>query len=346
MALQQADLFVVQQGVTVKSVDYGTLSSSINSAISSGDLPIATAAALGAVRVGANLAIDPSTGVLEATLPPAINFAGQIDPTDPAPAASIGDAYIVSPGGVFDSSFDNLAGKTGLVGDLCIYEGTVGHEWDLLSGLFGVGVISIKGTDPVEVDSSDSNNPVISVKDVAPATGGIGGQKGIMSAIDKEKLDGIAVGAEVGTVTEVKGTAPIQVTNGTDVPLITVDSSTTTDVGVVRLADSTAVTNGTAGRVVDASQLKTVSDSVTALDLKVDNLSLYTFLGDDPIDVAVDVNDNVTYSIKDASETQKGALRLATSTEVGTATDTTHAVHAAGIAAHYLIKDFSQLQTV
>ena len=167
-----------------------------------------------------------------------------------------------------------------------------------------------------------------------------------MSAIDKEKLDGIAVGAEVGTVTEVTGTAPIQVTNGTDVPLITVDNSTTTDVGVVRLADSTAITSGTAGRVVDASQLKVVSDSVTALDLKVDNLSLYTFLGDDPIEVAVDVNDNVTYSIKDATETQKGALRLATSTEVGSATDTTHAVHSAGIAAHYLIKDFSQLQSV
>lgn len=346
MALQQADLFVVQQGVTVKSVDYGTLSSSINQAITSGDLPIASAAALGAIRVGANLAIDANTGVLEATLPPAINFAGQINPADPAPSASVGDAYIVSPAGTFHGSFDNLAGQTGSVGDLCIYEGKAGAEWDLISGLFGVGVISVKGADPIEVDSSDSNNPVISVKDVSPATGGAGGQKGVMSAIDKEKLDGIAVGAEVGTVTEVTATAPIKVTNGKAVPLITVDNATTTDVGVVRLADSTAITGGTAGRVVDASQLKTVSDSVIALDQKVDNLSLYTFLGDDPIDVAVDINDNVTYSIKDATETQKGALRLATGTEVGTGTDTTHAVHPAGLATHYLNKDFSLLQSI
>lgn len=42
--------------------------------------------------------------------------------------------------------------------------------------------------------------------------------------------------------------------------------ATTTSVGAVQLADATAITNGTAGRVVDAKQLKAVSDAVSALD--------------------------------------------------------------------------------
>jgi hypothetical protein len=152
MALQQNDLFVVQQGAVVKSVDYATLSAGVNSQITDTDLPIATAGTLGAIRVGANLAIDPTSGILDATLPPAINFKGNIDPTQPAPAASAGDAYIVSNDGIFDVSFQNIAGTQGNVGDVCIFEGAPGSEWDLISGLFGVGVISVRGTAPIKVD--------------------------------------------------------------------------------------------------------------------------------------------------------------------------------------------------
>jgi hypothetical protein len=43
--------------------------------------------------------------------------------------------------------------------------------------------------------------------------------------------------------------------------------ATTTSKGVVQLADAAAVTAGTAGRVVDAAQLKVVADSVAAEDL-------------------------------------------------------------------------------
>jgi hypothetical protein len=43
--------------------------------------------------------------------------------------------------------------------------------------------------------------------------------------------------------------------------------ATTTSKGVVQLADAAAVTAGTAGRVVDAAQLKVVSDSIAAEDL-------------------------------------------------------------------------------
>ena len=340
MALQSSDLFVVQQGAVVKSVEYSTLAAGVNSQLTDSDLPIATAGTLGAIRVGANLAIDPASGILEATLPAAINFKGEINPVDPAPSAVQGDAYIVNADGIFDTSFQNIANTTGNVGDVCIYEGEAGHEWDVISGLFGVGVISLRGTAPIVVDSSDASNPVVSI---TPATAT---DAGSLSASDKDKLDKIQAGADVGTVTEVTASLPLEVIDGTTEPVISVKSATAAAVGVVRLADSTAITNGTSDRVVDASQLKVVSDDVVALELKVDNLSLYNFLGDDPIEVNVDASDNVTYSIKDASDVQKGVARFATDAEAlaGSATDVI--MSPAEVKSHYLTNDFTKLQSV
>lgn len=68
-------------------------------------------------------------------------------------------------------------------------------------------------------------------------------------------LHAVGVGGG-GSVTLVSGVAPVQVTNGTTTPSISVQTATTTDVGVVRLADSAAIAAGTAGRVVDAAQLQ------------------------------------------------------------------------------------------
>lgn len=340
MALQPADLFVVQQGVTVKSVDYLTLSQGVNSQLEPTDLPIATAGDLGAIRVGANLAIDPVSGILEATLPAAINFKGELNPVDPAPAASQGDAFIVNADGIFDVSFQNIAGTTGSVGDVCIYEGAAGHEWDVISGLFGMGVISVKGTAPIVVDSSDANNPVISI---TPATIL---EAGSLSAADKVKLDSMQDGADVGTVTEVTASLPLEVLNGTTEPVITIKPAGTAAVGVVRLADSTAITNGTSERVVDASQLKVVADEVVALDLKVDNLSLYNFVGDDPIQVNVDASDNVTYSIKDATDSQKGAARFATNAEAEAGVAVDVYMSPSEVKAFYLTNDFTKLASV
>jgi hypothetical protein len=113
-----------------------------------------------------------------------------------------------------------------------------------------------------------------------------------LSGDDKLKLDGIAAGANLyvlppatasvlggikvdnttvtvdpdgtlhaagggggGSVTVVSGSAPIQVATGTTTPAISVLDATTSAVGVVRLADTTALDAGTAGRVVDAAGL-------------------------------------------------------------------------------------------
>jgi hypothetical protein len=72
--------------------------------------------------------------------------------------------------------------------------------------------------------------------------------------------------------------------------------ATTTTKGVVTLADAAAITAGTAGRVVDAAQLKA---NVPAL--------------------------------ADATETVKGIVELATAAETTTGTDATRAVHPAGL---------------
>ena len=64
--------------------------------------------------------------------------------------------------------------------------------------------------------------------------------------------------ASAGGVTAVTGTLPIEIdiaTNGADQPIVKVKDATTAATGVVRLADATAIQNGTPGRVVTADQL-------------------------------------------------------------------------------------------
>lgn len=74
--------------------------------------------------------------------------------------------------------------------------------------------------------------------------------------------------ASAGGVTAVTGTLPIEIdiaTNGADQPIVKVKDATTAATGVVRLADETAITNGTAGRVVTADQLKGYEIELTNL---------------------------------------------------------------------------------
>jgi alpha-L-arabinofuranosidase len=68
------------------------------------------------------------------------------------------------------------------------------------------------------------------------------------------------VGSTSGTggVTAVNVTAPITKGGTAATPLIGVSDATTAAKGVVQLADATAITAATAGRVVDAAQLDAV----------------------------------------------------------------------------------------
>ena len=88
----------------------------------------------------------------------------------------------------------------------------------------------------------------------------LGGIKadGVTCQVDPDgTLHTLGADSGSGSVTLVSGAAPITVTNGTTTPQVGVSVATTSAVGVVQLADAAAISAGTAGRVVDAAQLKT-----------------------------------------------------------------------------------------
>ena len=115
-----------------------------------------------------------------------------------------------------------------------------------------IGVTAVQGTLPITVNSDTASTPIIGVNtattdsegvvelatdaDVAAGTSG----KVVTSAQLKDTNDAIS-NAGGGTVTNVTGTAPIQVTNGTSTPAISVDAATTSTSGVVVLEDASAL---------------------------------------------------------------------------------------------------------
>ena len=114
------------------------------------------------------------------------------------------------------------------------------------------GVTSVQGTLPITVNSDTPASPIIGVNsattdsegvveiatdaDVSAGTAG----KVVTSAQLKTTNDAISA-AGGGTVTNVTGTSPIQVTNGTSTPAISVDAATTSSSGVVVLEDASAL---------------------------------------------------------------------------------------------------------
>jgi hypothetical protein len=146
-------------------------------------------------------------------------------------------------------------------------------------------------------------------------------------------------------------------------------AATTTANGVVRLADAAAVTAGTAGRVVDAAQLKTTNDAVTTATTNVTTLqtnvtALQSKTGDattsakgvvqlaDAAAITAGTAGRVvdaaqlkahTYTPADATTAAKGVVQLATSAEATTGTDTAKAVTPKALHDGYLAKNISTL---
>ena len=134
-----------------------------------------------------------------------------------------------------------------------------------------VGVTSIQGALPITINSDNAASPIVGINsattdaegavelatdaDVANGTAG----KVVTSAQLKTTNDAISA-AGGGTVTNVTGTAPIQVASGTTTPAISIDAATTSDPGAVTLTDdsSLVITNTTTAatpRYVDSYYL-------------------------------------------------------------------------------------------
>ena len=79
MAVQDNDLFLVQRGTTPFRETSQNVSTYVTQEITAGNVlpPIASAAQLGVIRVGANLTIDAGTGVLDAVMPSGVEFQGE-----------------------------------------------------------------------------------------------------------------------------------------------------------------------------------------------------------------------------------------------------------------------------
>lgn len=95
---------------------------------------------------------------------------------------------------------------------------------------------------------------------------------------DKNGNVGTVKGASANDITKISNAISdvAQVVNPTThLPI----NATTSSVGVVQLADSTAVAAGTSGRVVDAAQLKAVSDAIPSTTNMVDLSSAQTITG-------------------------------------------------------------------
>lgn len=339
MALQNQDLFVVQQGGKVYSIATDDLRSAMQDSFDPTKLPIATATDLGGIRIGNNLEIDPSTGVLNVNMPATFTFKGQIAPTDNAPGSpSGGDFYLFSTGGTLNGTWGNKTGANVAINDAIVWDAD-NSGWDILEGLFSAGVTSVSGVAPVQI-TGDSANPVVSV------TAATDTAAGTMSGADKAKLDSIQPNSDIGTVTEVTGNAPVQVVTGTTTPVITVSVATTANTGVTQLADATAVTNGDAGKVVVASQLKATNDNVTALDGRIVTLEgapTTAVLGGTSISVNEAPSGTFTVNADPATKLTAGTIALASDAEVAAGTDDVKAVTPLGAASVYLIKDISKL---
>jgi hypothetical protein len=100
---QPSDLLLVQRG----STPYRATAEEVKAFM----LTSATAAAIGAIKPGTNLSVDPD-GTLHAAISGALTYRGPIDPTTTeAPAgAAVGDVYLASSSGIALTSWSGIAG--------------------------------------------------------------------------------------------------------------------------------------------------------------------------------------------------------------------------------------------
>ena len=332
--LQDIDLFVVQQGDTVYKVTTDTISKKIRSAIDpAADVPVATASKVGVVKPGDNLTVT-GDGTLNAVIPTGMNIKGMYDPDSDAPNAVAGDLYTMLKNGSLNSTWGALNGQSVSTNDAVIY--TDDGDWDYLGAIFGGGVVSLSGSSPITVTGS-AETPVVGI---TPAAGDADGS---MSKEDKTKLDGIAAGAQIGTVTSVNVVdgRGIEVTNKSTTPTLELHTATKTVLGTAMFADNDAITNGTALRAVGADNLKVVPDKVTTLEA-IEQVSVaagtYTTVSE--------ISGVYTVDVQTAMTTQAGVIQIATGDEIAAGTDTAKAVTAAGVASNYVPKDFSGLDTL
>ena len=349
--LKDAALFVVQQENASFSIQTETISKKIRGDIEATDLPAATLAEKGAVKPGDNLRVD-GDGTLHANIPNGMNIMGTWDldasPDAPDPSDQ-GDLWIMEKDGTLNNTWVGLETSAVKANDCLIYDVKAitrsGLEWKNLGQLFAGGVSSISGADPI-VATPTSGTPVISIKASSAS------QNGYFSKEDYAKLDGIATGAQTGTVLSVSATPNRGVSiqgDASTTPNIDVAVATSANVGVVKLADSDDLDAKDDGVAATAQQLGTTNENLVTLTGRVDDIE-----NADPVTVTggngvtVTPNDKIfEVSVKDASALEAGIVLFAdTLADYNGEGSTVKAATPQGVKTFFLEKDFSKLQLI
>ena len=175
----------------------------------------------GVMYPDATLRYNYATGELGVTIPSGTEFKGVIG-TDsslgqvesPSTPADAGHFYIVGEGEdalgnkyVLNGDWSSVSGQTVDVGDVVIMDDTL--DWVIVPSVLAFGVVEIvSNNDALTVDSTNSQYPVLDLKNAEPGATGI---DGLMSKEDKEKLDDLDGSKYVLSVTS--GSSEIGVNN-------------------------------------------------------------------------------------------------------------------------------------
>ena len=160
-----------------------------------------------AINIGAGLSFNAGSGALEASST-ALSYKGTVDltsgtarPVDPA----AGDTYANTGNGTSNAVWNpDIPTGTGVdAGDLIVYSGSV---WNLIptggGGGGGSTNLSYTARDGSTASNAGTVNSDTGTDANIPAAGN-DGNAGLMLPGDKTKLDGIATGAQTGTVTSI-----------------------------------------------------------------------------------------------------------------------------------------------
>ena len=240
MAVQDNDLFLVQRGTTPFRETASNVSTYVTQEITAGNVlpPIASAAQLGVIRVGTNLAID-NDGILSAVIPPGVEFMGEwTDATTPPASPQNGQfwVWVGASAQLTNANWQSINGDTVNEGDRLAFDD--GPDWTIIVG-GGGGITSVTGTAPIVI-TGGADQPDVSITAATTTAAGS------MSAADKAKLDGIDAGAQVNvnpsqayTAAATQGT--LTLTPGGDATVLPI--ATTVNAGLMSADDKNTLEN-------------------------------------------------------------------------------------------------------
>jgi len=159
---------------------------------------------------------------------------------DPDPAVP-GDIYVNTVDATVAGGWTGIVGEEIQNGQRVLFDGT---NWAIVGAEAGGGVESVQGVDPIEVDSTDPANPVVSVKDAAVGQSGVvvmatndepaagDPDTAVLNKTHYVDLDGKIAAATAGGVNQVVAGDGIDVDAGTTTaPIVSIDISGLTVLG-------------------------------------------------------------------------------------------------------------------